>query len=66
MLSMKATLAVEIFGAGGRFGFPLIASRHSLDVCSQPLYSFTLTASRVVDSVHADLWIIERDADSTM
>jgi putative ABC transport system permease protein len=50
LLRSRGRLWVSLFGIG--FATFLMCVQGSL------LYSFTLTASRVVDSVHADLWMI--------
>jgi putative ABC transport system permease protein len=60
--SMRATLAVRnLLRSGGRFWvslFGIAFATFLMCVQGSLLYSFTLTASRVVDSVRADLWII--------
>lgn len=62
MSSIKARLAVRnLLRSGGRFRVSLFGIAFATFlICVQGslLYSFTLTASRVVDSAHADLWII--------
>jgi putative ABC transport system permease protein len=62
MSSIKATLAARnLLRSGGRFWvslFGIAFATFLMCVQGSLLYSFTLTASRVVDSVHADLWII--------
>ena len=52
LLHSRGRLWVSLFGIG--FATFLMCVQGSL------LYSFTLTASRVVDSVHADLWMIAK------
>ena len=60
--SIKATLAVRnLLRSGGRFGvslFGIAFATFLMCVQGSLLYSFTLTASRVIDSVQADLWMI--------
>src|SRR3954447_18080232 len=59
---MRATLAVRnLLRSGGRLWvslFGIAFATFLMCVQGSLLYSFTRTASRVVDSVHADLWII--------
>ena len=63
MSSIKATLAARnLLRSGGRFWvslFGIAFATFLMCVQGSLLYSFTLTASRVVDSVQADLWIID-------
>ena len=62
--SIKATLALRnLLRSGGRFGVSLFGigfATFLMCVQGSLLYSFTLTASRVIDSVHADLWMIAK------
>jgi putative ABC transport system permease protein len=62
--SMKATLAVRnLLRSRGRLWvslFGIAFATFLMCVQGSLLYSFTLTASRVVDSVHADLWMIAK------
>jgi putative ABC transport system permease protein len=61
-MSIKATLAVRnLLRSGGRLWvslFGIAFATFLMCVQGSLLYSFTLTASRVVDSVQADLWMI--------
>jgi len=62
--SMKATLAVRnLLRSRGRLWvslFGIAFATFLMCVQGSLLYSFTLTASRVVDSVQADLWMIAK------
>jgi putative ABC transport system permease protein len=62
--SMKATLAVRnLLRSRGRLWVSLFGigfATFLMCVQGSLLYSFTLTASRVVDSVRADLWMIAK------
>jgi putative ABC transport system permease protein len=62
--SMKATLAIRnLLRSRGRLWVSLFGigfATFLMCVQGSLLHSFTLTASRVVDSVHADLWMIAK------
>src|SRR5262249_24920479 len=60
--SMKVTLAVRnLRRSGGRLWvslFGIVFATFLMGVQGSLLYSFSLAASRIVDSVDADLWIV--------